>query len=110
MRIKLFTRALPINDFRTREEDTHWAGIPARGRQPEVCLALKLMSNQSWVSVRSGKKPKKGRPMKFYSLMAPVDEIISYYEDKIYKKSQETTLAIKKVKAMSKNMPLTIPN
>ena len=77
-------------------------------RQPEVSLAIRLMSNQSWVSVRYEKKPGKGRPMKIHSLMAPVDEIISYYEEEIYKKSQETILAIKKVKVMSKNMPLTI--
>jgi predicted transcriptional regulator len=79
-------------------------------RQPEVSLAIRLMNKQSWVSVRSEKKPGKGRPTKIYSLMAPVDEIISYYEDKIYKDSQATILAIKKLKVMSKNMPLTISN
>jgi len=79
-------------------------------RQPEVSLAMRLMSNQSWVSVRSEKKPGKGRPVKIYSLMAPVDEIISYYEDQIYKKSQATILAIKKLKVMSKNMPLKLSN
>ena len=51
-------------------------------RQPEVSLAMRLMRNQSWVSVRSEKKPGKGRPIKIYSLAAPVDEIISYYEDR----------------------------
>ena len=79
-------------------------------RQPEVSLAMRLMRNQSWVSARSEKKPGKGRPIKIYSLTAPVDEIINYYEDKIYKKSQATILAIKKIKGMSKNMPLTISN
>jgi predicted transcriptional regulator len=79
-------------------------------RQPEVGLAMRLMNNQSWVSVRSEKKPGKGRPVKIYSLMAPVDEIISYYEDEIHKKSQATVLAIKKLKVMSKNMPPTISN
>jgi predicted transcriptional regulator len=79
-------------------------------RQPEVSLALKLMRNQSWISVRSEKKPGKGRPMKIYSLATPVDEIIGYYEDKIYKESQATILTIKKLKVMSKNMPLTISN
>ena len=29
-------------------------------RQPEVSLAMKLMHNQSWVSVRAEKKPGKG--------------------------------------------------
>jgi predicted transcriptional regulator len=79
-------------------------------RQPEVSLALKLMYKQSWISVRSEKKPGKGRPMKIYSLVTPIDEIISYYEDKLYKESQATILAIKKLKVMSKNMPPKISN
>ena len=70
-------------------------------RQPEVSLAMRLMRNQSWVNVRSEKKPGKGRPIKIYSLAAPVDEIISYYEDKIYKESQATISAIV-LKVMSK--------
>ncbi|MCC4770658.1 transcriptional regulator protein [Methanosarcina sp. DH2] len=75
-------------------------------RQPEVSLAVRLMHNQSWISVRSEKKPGKGRPMKIYSLATPVDEIISYYENKIYKESQATISAIKKLKVMSKQVSL----
>jgi len=77
-------------------------------RQPEISLAMKLMHNQSWFSARLEKKSGKGRPMKIYSLAAPVDEIISYYEDKIYKESQATISAIKKLKVMSKKVPLTL--
>jgi len=73
-------------------------------RQPEISLAIRLMHNQSWVSVRSEKKHGKGRPTQIYALVAPVDEIISYYEDKIYKESQATISAIKKLKVMSKQM------
>lgn len=76
-------------------------------RQPEVSIVMKLMCNKSWISMRSEKKSGKGRPMKIYSLTAPVDEIISYYEDKVYKESQATVLAIKKLKVMSKQMTLT---
>ena len=65
------------------------------------------MRSQSWISVRSKKKPGKGRPIKIYSLAAPVDAIISYYEDRIYKESQATISAIKKLKVMSKKVPLT---
>ena len=75
-------------------------------RQPEVCLAIRVMRNQSWVSVRSEKKLRKGRPMKIYSLVVPVDEIISYYEDRIFKESQATISTIKKLKVMSKRCPL----
>ena len=77
-------------------------------RQPEVSIAISVMHKQSWVNVRSEKKAGKGRPMKIYSLFAPVDEIISYYEDRIYKESQATISVIKKLKVMSKNMPIPI--
>jgi predicted transcriptional regulator len=77
-------------------------------RQPEVSLAMKLMHNQSWVSVRSDKRPGKGRPIKIYSLAAPVDEIISYYENKIYEESQATISAIKKLKVICKKVPLPL--
>lgn len=76
-------------------------------RQPEISLAIRLMHNQSWVSVRPEKKPGKGRPIKIYALATPVDEIISYYEDKIYKESQATISAIKRLKLMSKQVSLT---
>lgn len=76
-------------------------------RQTEVSLAVRLMCNKSWVNVCSEKKPGKGRPIKIYYLVAPIDEIISYYEDKIYKESQATISAIKQIKMMSKQMPLT---
>jgi predicted transcriptional regulator len=75
-------------------------------RQPEISLAMRLMRNKSWVSVRSEKKAGKGRPMKIYSLAASVDEIISYYEDKIDKESQAAVSVIKKLKAMSKKVSL----
>ena len=76
-------------------------------RQPEVSLAMRLLHNQSWISVRSEKQHGKGRPTKIYSLAAPVDEIISYYEDMINKESQATILVIRKLKVMSKQVPLT---
>jgi len=94
-----------VNEASTREIE-----ISTGLRQPEVSLAMKLMCDQSWIGVRSDKKPGKGRPGKIYSLIVPVDDIITFYEDKIFKKSQATILAIKKVKVMSKNMPLSTSN
>ena len=78
-------------------------------RQPEVSLAMRLMHNQSWISVRVVNNSGKGRPTKIYSLAVPIDEILNYYEDKIYKESQATISAIKKLKVMSKQVPLTPP-
>jgi predicted transcriptional regulator len=90
------------------EASAHEIEISTRLRQPEVSIAISVMHKQSWVSVRSEKRTGKGRPMKIYSLVAPVDEIISYYEDKIYKESQATISVIKKLKVMSKQMPFTL--
>jgi predicted transcriptional regulator len=81
--------------------------LSTRLRQPEISLAMRLMCNQSWVSIRSEKQPGKGRPIKIYSLAVPIDEIISYYEDKIYKESQATISSIKKLKVMSKQVSPT---
>ncbi len=87
------------------EASTREIEISTGLRQPEVSIVMRLMQKQSWISVRSEKDPGKGRPKKIYSLTAPVDEIISYYEDKIYKESQATISTIKKLKVMSKSMP-----
>jgi predicted transcriptional regulator len=87
------------------EASTREIEISTGLRQPEVSIVMRLMQKQSWISVRSEKDPGKGRPKKIYSLTAPVDEIISYYEDKIYKESQATISTINKLKVMSKNMP-----
>ena len=72
------------------EKSSHEIEISTGLRQPEVSLAIRLMRNNSWVSVRSEKKPGKGRPMNIYSLITPIDEIRSYYENKIYKKYRGT--------------------
>jgi predicted transcriptional regulator len=54
-----------------------------------------------------GKKPGKGRPMNIYSLITPIDEIKSYYENKIYNKCRGPTSVITNLKVMSKKVPLT---
>jgi len=79
-------------------------------RQPEVSLAMRLMSKQSWVSVRAEKQAGKGRPINIYSLVAPVDEILSYYENKIDKESQAIISIIKKLKVMSKKVSHSLSN
>jgi len=91
-----------VNEASSREIE-----ISTGLRQPEISLSMRFMCDKSWVSMRSEKKSGKGRPMKIYSLAAPVDAIISYYENQIYKESQATISAIKKLKVMSKQVPLT---
>jgi predicted transcriptional regulator len=80
------------------EASSHEIEISTGLRQPEVSLAIRFMRKQSWISVRTEKMHGKERQMKVYSLMVHVDEILSYYEDKIYKESQAIISAIKKLK------------
>jgi predicted transcriptional regulator len=94
-----------VNEASSREIE-----ISTGLRQPEISLAMRLMRNQSWVSVRSEKKVGKGRPTKIYTLEAQIDEIISYYEDKVFKESQQTISVIKKLKVMSNKVPLAPSN
>jgi len=92
------------------EKSSHEIEISTGLRQPEVSLAIRLMRNNSWVSVRSEKKPRKGRPMNIYSLITPVDDIRSYYENKIYKKYRGNISTITKLKIISKKVPLLLQN
>jgi len=92
------------------EKSSHEIEISTGLRQPEVSLAIRLMRNNSWIRVRSEKKPGKGRPMNIYSLITPIDDIRSYYENKIYKKCRGPISVITTPKVMSKKMPLLLQN
>ena len=92
------------------EASAHEIEISTGLRQSEVSLAMRLMRKQSWVSVRSEKQAGKGRPIIIYSLVAPVDEILSYYENKIDNESQAIISIIKKLKVMSKKVPHSLSN
>ena len=94
--------------MKVNEASTQEIELSTGLRQPEISVAMKLMCNQSWASMRLEKNTGKGRPTNIYSLAIPVGEIISYYEDKIYKESQATFSVIKKLKVMSKQVPFTL--
>lgn len=70
-------------------------------RQPEVSLAMKSMHVQSWITVRFERKQGKGRPIKIYSLVVPIDVIMNYYENEINEKHQSTIMVIEKARTMS---------
>jgi predicted transcriptional regulator len=93
--------------MKVNEASAHEIELSTGLRQPEISLAMKLLCNQSWASMRLEKNTGKGRPTNIYSLAAPVGEIISYYEDKIYEETQATISVIKKLKVMSKQVPFT---
>ena len=76
-------------------------------RQPEVSLKNKVHAHRSLVRVHSKRTWERTSYKDLFSA-APVDEIISYYENKIYKESQATISAIKKLKVICKKVPFTL--
>jgi predicted transcriptional regulator len=49
-------------------------------RQPEVCLAVHHLSDQSWITSRESKAESRGRPVKIYRLNKPLDDIMTSIE------------------------------
>ncbi|WP_292487118.1 transcriptional regulator protein [Methanohalobium sp.] len=73
-------------------------------RQPEVSVAMRTMSDNSWINIYNKKTAGKGRPTKIYELTTPVEDIIKHYEQKILKKNQEALSATNKLKSMCSKM------
>jgi len=51
-------------------------------RQPEVSLVLGHLMDQGWIKSHECKGDRKGRPMKMYTLVKSMDEILDYIENK----------------------------
>jgi predicted transcriptional regulator len=49
-------------------------------RQPDVSLAIKYLSERHWVESQNIHTEKKGRPMKLYSLIVSIGEIMNIIE------------------------------
>ena len=49
-------------------------------RQPEVSVAMQVLTDLGWISKRNQKKGGKGRPIYIYKLEASLDDIANYYE------------------------------
>jgi predicted transcriptional regulator len=70
-------------------------------RQPEVSIAMRKLRERDWITERDIKHEGKGRPMKIYKLNATVDEIINYYEAEKAYESNQTKMAIQRLKELS---------
>jgi predicted transcriptional regulator len=49
-------------------------------RQPEVSVAMQELQQRGWIKKRDLRKKGKGRPVHIYSLTAPIDKIVSTFE------------------------------
>ncbi len=71
-------------------------------RQPEVSIAMNYLKENNWVDVEEvNNKQGKGRPMKVYSLIVPIDEIINLIEKRIFDENQVMLKNIEKLRSLS---------
>ncbi len=71
-------------------------------RQPEFSIGMRTLRENNWVVEREVKRMEgKGRPMKFYSLRVPIDEIIKHYEDEKNRESASAMEAIQRLRKMA---------
>lgn len=70
-------------------------------RQPEVSIAMRTLRERDWITEREIKHEGKGRPMKIYKLGTTMDQIINYYEAERIHESNQTRMAIQRLKELS---------
>lgn len=71
-------------------------------RQPEVSIAMKYLKDNNWVQIREEKKNEgKGRPVKLYRLVIPLEEIIGSIEEKVLYESRSVLENIEKLKSLT---------
>lgn len=74
----------------------------SRLRQPEVSIAMNYLKENNWVEVEELKKKQgKGRPIKVYSLIVPMDQIIETIEKKVLSENKILLENIEKLKSIS---------
>jgi len=74
----------------------------SRLRQPEVSIAMNYLQENNWVDVEELKKKQgKGRPIKVYSLIVPMNEIIETIENKVLSENKMLLENIEKLKSIS---------
>lgn len=59
-------------------------------KQPEVSNAVKELSEKGWITTNKIKTPTAGRPVNFYKIVSPLNEIISSLEQNEMEKIKES--------------------
>jgi len=71
-------------------------------RQPEVCMAMQHLVGRHWVAVRDSPATTKGRPLKIYSLVKPIREVVGIIEEE---KTKEAEHKLQLTKRLRKYVP-----
>jgi predicted transcriptional regulator len=71
-------------------------------RQPEVSIAMRYLKDNNWVDIREEKKTEgKGRPVKLYKLITPLEEIVQSIEQRVILESRSVLSNIEKLKRLA---------
>lgn len=71
-------------------------------RQPEVSIAMRYLKDNDWVEIREEKKTEgKGRPVKLYRLITPLEEIVQSIEQRVILESRSVLENIEKLKRLA---------
>lgn len=71
-------------------------------RQPEVSIAMRYLKDNNWVDIREEKKTEgKGRPVKLYRLVTPLEDIVQSIETRVILESRSVLNNIEKLKRLA---------
>ncbi|TQD26172.1 transcriptional regulator [Methanolobus vulcani] len=71
-------------------------------RQPEVSIAMRYLKDNNWVDIREEKKTEgKGRPVKLYRLITPLEDIVQSIEQRVLLESRYVLNNIEKLKRLA---------
>jgi predicted transcriptional regulator len=71
-------------------------------RQPEVSIAMRYLKDNNWVDIREEKKTEgKGRPVKLYRLITPLEDIVQSIEHRVLLESRSVLNNIEKLKRLA---------
>jgi predicted transcriptional regulator len=71
-------------------------------RQPEVSIAMRYLSDNNWVDIREEKKTEgKGRPVKLYRLVVPLEYIIQGIENDVMYEKLSVLESIERLKSLT---------
>ncbi|MDO9517407.1 MAG: transcriptional regulator [Methanosarcinaceae archaeon] len=86
-----------VNEVTSREIEM-FSGL----RQPEVSIAMRHLNNYNWVKIWEEKKTVgKGRPIKLYTLVVPLESIINTIEKEILLENESVLENIQRLKNFS---------
>ena len=71
-------------------------------RQPEVSIAMRHLSEYNWVDIREEKKTEgKGRPIKLYKLIVPLENVIMTIEEEKILENKIVIESIRRLKSLA---------